>query len=158
MADNTVHTYFSNLDLINWSPLTQWTEPKPIREHPMTANDPYIKLFTRFYPNSLIEDYIQTMFYWDVTKTIFVVTKPTVQPNIEHRYYTIETENACHRSFFFPEASESLSSALNSVLDPLDFCFFAHQKNASHSLLYCVSGELFQVNLIKQQFEVSLAI
>ena len=105
------------------------------------TNDPFIKWFTQFNPKSEIEDFIHNIFYWDRTKTMFVVTKPLQWPSdvpiksSALRYYSIDTKNSCDQIYTYSKTSDRLSSALNSVIDPLDLCFFSPGSAVSDYIL-----------------------
>lgn len=156
--NNGWDTLYSSLDLLDWTQSSEWSAPKSVWEHPLFANDPYIKLFKEFSLNFKIEDFIKTIVYSHHMKTYFFVAKiSSPSDGNQLRYYSATILNPCDHLYQYSKNVESLGSALQPVIQPLDFCFFIETSRWSRNakiLLYCVGGESFQINQVVSRYRV----
>jgi hypothetical protein len=109
-------------------------------------------------PNFGVSNSINTMFYWEDMKTLFVVielknakSNSSALSGSVYRYYSIDMQNACEENYSYSEGLKDFGSALESAIDPLDFCFINGKLETSDPLLYCVGSISFQVNAIDSQ-------
>jgi hypothetical protein len=103
-------------------------------------------------PNFDVSNSINTMFYWEDMKTLFVVIElkntksnsSTLSGSV-YRYYSIDMQNTSEEIYSYSSGLKDFGSALTSVIDPLDFCFINGKLETSDPLLYCVGRNSFQV-------------
>lgn len=97
-----------------------------------------------------IQDKVKTIFYWDITKSLFFVSEP--YESEENEYQIVDTKGICDRSYrFFPESSQQFynfnETLSGSEVSPLDLCYI--HNISSHWILFCFNNFSVQANLIE---------